>query len=261
MCAVSLTYYVPKATITLAIHEYLRELYLSLKGILKLMAKDTLAVMPTEKAKEQDIGVFFEDGRVLKYSKGDTIIDGLNEPDGVYFIMEGFVKAFTLTKAGHENLLLVHDAGEFIPLIWALDGSHTEGLYYEALSDVMVLKTSKEKLRSAMSDDKWLSQEILKQSVNIITIYSQRIQALEFRTARERIVAELLNLAEMFGKKHGKKVLIEAPVTHQDIANSINMTRETASRALGLLFEEELLGQDEHLFTILDFEKFQEELG
>jgi len=225
------------------------------------MTKDTLAVMPTEKANEEDINSYFNDGRILKYSKGDNIISGLDEPEGVYIIKEGFVKAYTVTKAGQENLLLIHDTGEFIPLIWALDGSHTEGLYYQAMSDVTVLKTSKEKLRAAMSDNKWLSQEILKQSVHIITVYSQRITALEFRTARERIVAELLNLAEMFGKKQGKKILIDAPVTHQDLANSINMNRETASRALGLLFEEELLGQDEHLFIILDLPKLQEEIG
>lgn len=225
------------------------------------MTKDTLAVLPTEKAKKEDVNTYFSDGRILKYSKGDTIIHGFEEPNGVYIIKAGFVKAYTLTKAGQENLLLVHDTGEFVPLIWALDGSHTEGLYYEAMSDVTVLKTSKEKLLSAMSDNKWLSQEILKQSVNIITNYYKRIQALELRTARQRIVAELLNLAEMFGKKHGKKVLIDAPVTHQDIANSINMTRETASRVLGLLFEEELLAQDEHIFTILDLAKLQEEVG
>lgn len=61
----------------------------------------------------------------------------------------------------------------------------------------------------------WLSQEILKQSVYIITTYSQRISALEFRTARGRIIAELLNLAEMFGKTTGKKVLIDVPTTNQ----------------------------------------------
>lgn len=231
------------------------------KSILMSMAEDKLGVLPTEKAKEKDIGSFFTDGQTIKYPKGEVIINGLDDPRGVYIIREGFVKAYTITKAGLENLLLVHDEGEFIPLIWALDGSHTEGLYYEAMSDVSVLRTSKEKLRSAMGENKWLSQEILKQSVHIITTYSQRISALEFRTARERIVAELLNLAEMFGKKKGKAVLIDAPITHQDIANSINMTRETASRALGMLFDEKLLGQEDHLFTILDHPKLQEELG
>lgn len=225
------------------------------------MAKEALAVLPTEKAKKEDLDTYFNDGRILEFSKGETIISGLDEPNGVYVIKEGFVKAYTVAKSGQENLLLIHDAGEFIPLIWALDGTHTEGQYYQAISDVKVLKTSKEKLRSAMSDNNWLSQEILKQSLNIITIYSQRILALEFRTARERIIAELLNLAELFGKKDGKKVLIDAPITHQDIANSINMTRETATRALGLLFNEGLVGQDEHLFTILDISKLEEELN
>jgi CRP/FNR family transcriptional regulator len=225
------------------------------------MAKDTLAITPTEKVKEVDIDSYFNDGKILTYSKGDIIIQGSSYPDGVYIIKNGFVKAFTVTKSGQENLLLVHDTGEFIPLIWALDGTHTEGLYYQAMIEVKVLKTTKEKLRSAMSENIWLSQEVLKQSVHIITTYSQRILALEFRTARERIVAELLNLAEMFGKIDGKTVLISAPVTHQDIANSINMTRETASRALGLLFEERLLGQEEHLFTILNLPKLVEVIG
>ncbi len=225
------------------------------------MTKDTLAVMATEKAKEEDFDTYFSDGRLLKYSKGDTIVNGLDDPQDVFIIKEGFVKAYTITKAGEENLLLIHDTGEFIPLPWALNGSHADGLYYEAMSDVTVLKTSKVKLLSVMSSNIWLSQEILKQALHIITNYSQRIQALEFRTARQRIVAELLNLAEMFGKMNGKIVLIEAPVTHQDIANSINMTRETASRALGLLFEEELLGQNEHFITILDYTKLQNELG
>lgn len=112
-----------------------------------------------------------------------------------------------------------------------------------------------------MIDNKWLSQEILKQSIHIITNYSQRITALEFRTARNRIIAELLNLAELFGKKSGKKVVIDAPLTHQDIANSINMTRETASRALHSLFKEELIVKDDHQFIVLDLVKLQEELS
>ncbi len=141
----------------------------------------------------------------MKYSKGESIIHGFDEPNGVFVIKKGFVKAFTITKDGLDSLLLIHEAGEFIPLIWALDGIHTEGLNYEAMSDVTLLKTTKEKLRSAMIEDNWLSQEILKQSVRIITAYAQRIQALEYRTARERIIAELLNLAEMFGKKMEKR--------------------------------------------------------
>ena len=193
----------------------------------------------------------------MHFTNGETIIDGLDEPEGIYLIKAGFVKAYSLSKAGFGNLLLIHEAGEFIPLPWALDGAHTTGLYYEAMTNVTILRAPKDKLRSAMGDNTWLSQEIMKQAVNIIAVLTQRVQTLEFRSARGRMISELLYLAERFGEKHDKEVFINAPITHQDIADSINMTRETASRALELLFEEGLMGQRNHLFTILDLPKLQ----
>lgn len=225
------------------------------------MVKNPLAITPSKPVEQKSIDSHFGDGVRMDFSKGDVIVNGLDEPEGVYLIKKGFVKAYTVTKAGQENLLLIHDENEFVPLLWALDGRHTEGLYYEAMSDVTVLRTSKENLRKAMETNLWLCQEILKQTVNIIAAYAQRIQTLEFRTARERLVSELLNLSEMFGKPQGERVLIDAPITHQDIADSINMNRETASRALGLLFEEGLVEQTDHLFTVKGVAKLEKESG
>lgn len=221
------------------------------------MPTNSLAGMPTAKTTDESIVAHFSDGLLVHFSKEETIISGLDEPDGIFLIKSGFVKAYSVSRAGHSNLLLIHEAGEIIPLPWALDGAHTTGLYYEAMSDVTVLRTSKDNLRNAMGTNTWLSQEILKQTVDVITIYTKRIQTLEFRTARGRIIAELLILAGRFGDKHGNTVVINAPITHQDIADSINMTRETASRALELLFEEGLVGQKDHLFTILDLPKLR----
>ena len=225
------------------------------------MTKSTLQDLPVGKIKDESIIAHFSDGLLMKFATGETIINGIDEPEGVYLIKKGFVKAYSLSKLGHVNLLLIHEAGEFVPLPWALDGPHTTGLYYEAMSDVTVLRASKEKLRGAMGNNTWLSQEMLKQAVNILTVYTQRIQTLEFRTARGRIIAELLYLAERFGKQSGTVILIDAPITHQDIADSINMTRETASRALELLFEEGLVGQRDHLFAILNLPKLQASLS
>ena len=225
------------------------------------MTNKPLAIKPTSEVKGDSKEIHFSDGVIKRFSKGETIISGFDGPKGVFLIKKGYVKAYTITKAGQENLLLIHDQGEFIPLTWALDGVHTEGLFYQAMSDVTVLSTSKENLRSAMENNTLLSQEILKQSVHIITAYGTRIQTLEYRTARERLIAELLNLTEMFGKAHGDEILIEAPITHQDIADSINMTRETASRALGLLFDEGLVKQVDHLFTIRKVDKLEEASG
>ncbi|MEO8785104.1 MAG: Crp/Fnr family transcriptional regulator [Candidatus Saccharimonadales bacterium] len=210
--------------------------------------------------KDKSISSYFSDGTVMTFTSGDTIIGGTDEPNGVFLIKEGFVKACSTSRDGHANLLLIHQAGEFMPLPWALDGYHVTGLSYEAISDVTVIRSSKDKLRIAMGNNMWLTQEILNQAVNIIAIYTQRIQVLEFRTARGRVIAELLSFAKRFGKHHGSAVLIDAPITHQDIADSINMIRETASRAIELLIEEGLISQEDHLFSIPDLDSLEEAL-
>jgi CRP/FNR family transcriptional regulator, cyclic AMP receptor protein len=234
---------------------------ISNKFIIVVMDSITPGIKPTAKTTNESIIAHFSDGTLLNYAKGETIINGLDEPEGVYLIKKGFVKAFSVSKEGYGNLLLIHEMGEFIPLPWALDGAYTTGLFYEAMSDVTVLRASKDRLRITMGNNTWLAQEILKQTVNIITVYTQRIQTLEYRSARERIIAELLYLADRFGKTHGHKVTIDAPITHQDLADSINMSRETASRALELLFEEALVGQDNHQLIIYNLAKLREVLS
>lgn len=224
------------------------------------MATKSLNALLSKTTDDESIVAHFNDGILINYDRNETIVNGLSEPEGVFLIKQGFVKAYSVSHSGHNNLLLIHKPGEFIPLPWALDGAHTTGLFYEAMTDVAVLRTSKDRLRSAMGNNSWLSQEILKQAVDIITIYTQRIQTLEFRSARGRIIAELIYLVERFGKDLGTKIIIEAPITHQELADSINMNRETASRALEELFKEGLVGQENHLFTILNFSKLQKDL-
>lgn len=225
------------------------------------MAVNSLAILPIQVEGDESIVAHFSDGLLQHYSKEETIINGFDEPDGVYLIKKGFVKAYSVAHNGQSNLLLVHEAGEFIPIPWALDGAHTTGLFYEALTNVTVLRASKEKLRSAMGKNAWLAQEILKQTVNVITIYTKRIQTLEFRSARERITSELIYLSERFGKTQGSGIVIDAPITHQEISDSINMTRETASRVPKTLTREKLISQKDHNFVIHDLKKLQAMLG
>jgi len=221
----------------------------------------TQASMPTSKPDDESIVAHFSDGLLMHFKKDAIIIQGDEEPEGVYLIKSGFVKAYSLSREGHHNLLLIHKNGEFMPLPWALDGGHTTGMFYCAMTDVTILRANKNKLRSAMGNNAWLSSEILTQTVNIISIYTQRIQTLEYRTARERIISELIYLSARFGERHGKEMIIRAPITHQDIADSINMSRETASRALETLSEAGLVGQKNHLFIVKDIDQLQSSLG
>lgn len=224
------------------------------------MVKFKLSRFSSRKIKNNSIVAHFKDGLQNSYTKDDTIINGIDEPNGVFLIKSGFVKAYSIASDGQSKLLSIHEAGELIPLPWALDGAHTTGVYYTAMTDVTVLRVPKDKLRSAMTKNRWLFQEILKQAVSVITVYTQRIQTLENRSARERVIAELIYLAERFGEQQAGATIISVPLTHQDIADCTNMTRETASRAIESLSKKALINQKDHLFIILDLARLQAEL-
>lgn len=217
--------------------------------------------MTLSKDDSESIASHFREGSVKKFSKGEILVQGDMEPTGIYLIQYGYVKAYSVSQLGQQNLLLIHGKNEIMPLPWALDGPQKMGIFYEAMSDVSVLSISKDNLRSAMGRNPWLTEQILSQLVNTFTVYAQRIQNLGFRSPRERVIACLLDLATRFGKASDHTVIIDIPITHQDIADSINMTRETASRALGLLFDEKLVSQNEHTFIVHDETKLQAELS
>jgi CRP/FNR family cyclic AMP-dependent transcriptional regulator len=72
-------------------------------------------------------------------------------------------------------------------------------------------------------------------------IHSERILNLEYRSVRERLVSFLLTMAGRFGKETDEGVMIEVPLRHQDIASSINASRETASREIATLERRNLI--------------------
>lgn len=183
----------------------------------------------------ESILAYFRIGSAKSYVKDEIIIQGAGEPEAVYLIQKGYVKAYSLSRLGQEDLLLIQGMNEILPLPWALDGEQKLGVFYQAMSDVTVLSTKKSDLRTATGGNTWLAEQILSQLVNTFTVYAQRIQSLGFRLPRERVTSTLLDLATRFGEKTVGGTVIQAPITHQDIADSTNMARETASRAVNEL--------------------------
>jgi CRP-like cAMP-binding protein len=81
-------------------------------------------------------------------------------------------------------------------------------------------------------------------------LHSERIFNLAYRTVRERLVSFLLTMAGRFGEKSPDGILINVPLRHQDIASSINASRETASRELAFLERKNLVANKQSYIRI-----------
>ncbi|HEY5138850.1 MAG TPA: Crp/Fnr family transcriptional regulator, partial [Methylococcales bacterium] len=98
---------------------------------------------------------------------------------------------------------------------------------------------------------------ILDMVTEMYHLHSERIMTLEYRTVRERLVSFLLTTVQRFGKKVSGGIRLDVPLKQQDIASSINATRETASRALAELERKGLLRSEQSYITLLDIAALQ----
>lgn len=176
----------------------------------------------------------FHQGTRLTYKKGEFIIRPGETPPGIFYIEVGLVKAYNITKYGEENLLIVRKEREIFPLIWAITGQERH-VIYEALAPTEVWRLDRKAYLTYIEKHSEVLAPLLDMTVEMYRIHSERIINLEYRTVRERLISFLLTMTDRFGKNTAEGLVIQVPLKQQDIASSINASRETTSRELNLL--------------------------
>lgn len=205
-------------------------------------------------ANEKQLKTFvelFRDGTKLTYAKNEYIIRPGESPNGVFYIESGYVKAFNISKYGEENLLIIRKEHEVFPLIWAIMGEERE-IVYQALSPTTVWRISGEEFSKFMAEHPDALPPLLDMVTEMYRRHSERILNLEYRSVRERLVSFLLLMNKRFGEKVDGGSRIVIPLRHQDIASSINASRETASRELSLLERKNLISNTSSYITLRD---------
>lgn len=176
----------------------------------------------------------FHTGTKLTYKKGEYIIRPGETPNSVFYIETGLVKAFNISKYGEENLLIIRKNEEIFPLIWAITGQERD-INYQALCPTVIWRLHPKKYTDFLTHNPDALPPILDMVIEMYRLHSERLLNLEYRTVRERLVSFLLLMAERFGQETPRGIQIDVPLRHQDIASSINASRETASRELAIL--------------------------
>lgn len=212
------------------------------------------ASLATVQQTEELLAIFHDHGAKYTYKKGEFIIRPGEVPSGVFFIESGLVKAYDITKYGEENLLIIRREGEMFPLIWAITGQERQ-VIYEAIAPTAVWEITRESFLDHVKANPYSFAPLLDMTLEMYRIHSERILNLEYRSVRERLISFLLTMSNRFGKKTPEGLLINVPLRHQDIASSINASRETTTRELTALERKGLLTNRQSLITLIDLNR------
>jgi CRP-like cAMP-binding protein len=188
-----------------------------------------------------------------QFEKGATILLKGEAPEILYGIKSGFVKGYDIDATGAEQLVWLGTKGDFFPVAWAFSLSPNVQYFFSAFSDVTLYKISREAFLKFLEQNHSALLEVTQRLVIRFGDAMRHLNATEKTKAEEKIAHTLYFLSLRFGhisdsKKNEREV--DLPITHQDIANLLGLTRETVTTELKRLKDSGLIYYDKSRFVI-----------
>lgn len=199
---------------------------------------------------QQKLYNFFQTGRRLQYEKGEIVLRAGEEPRGVYLIEFGYMKVYSLAKDGTEHTHVMYEPGDIFPVMWIFKDA-VRNVYYQATAPATLWIVSKSDFKKFIASQSDVAMLILEQVTDMFRLYAGRIDNLMYSNSYERTAYRLLSLMDRLGNETGDSWVINAPVTHQDIASSVNLTRETVSRCMQRLKNKGFIATDRDRHIII----------
>ena len=138
------------------------------------------------------------------------------------------------------------------PLIWTFTADHKD-VAYEALDAAVIWRQPISDYLAFLAQNPHATTAVLGLAMRAYRTYAEHVNTLEYRTVRERAVSFLLACCRRFGETMPDgSIRIIAPLKQQDIASSINASRETTSRELSVLQRKGLITVDDKRLIVRD---------
>lgn len=200
----------------------------------------------------------FVSSHSIFYRKGEIIIRPDDTPQGVYFLVKGFVKFYCVSREGGELIFLIFKRGDFFPARFAITNEPIT-YYYETMTPVEVKRVPTESFRLFLKQHPDVLYGITASMMNRLRIVFERMQHLAYGSAYEKVASILYMFSQEYGKKERGGVSITVPLTHKDIAFLIGLTRETVSLEMGILSEKKLISHVGKLVVVKNPQKLRQE--
>ncbi len=149
-----------------------------------------------------------------------------------YVLVEGRVKMIQITPSGQQITMRIMTPGQTYGGIAMLNPRAGYPATAQAVEDSIAMAWDTSHLRELAGKDPSISLNTMQLMHGYISELQDRQQALVTERVEQRIARVLLKLAAQSGKRTDEGVLIDLPLTRQDVAEMSGTTLFTVSRTL-----------------------------
>lgn len=194
---------------------------------------------------------FYEQYPVRRFQKGEIILVQGEVPKSTYVIKKGVVKSYNLTSQGEEKPIGFDVVNELFPVSWAFGKVQYAQFYHEAFTDCEVYCIPAEDYIAFIKKDIEQLYDTFDNFVSKYINHQMRINALEQSKAAAKVLYTIHFLCLRFGRDLKENVVqIELPLTQQDLANFMGLTRETTGIELKKLQRQGILSYRKQNYVV-----------
>jgi CRP-like cAMP-binding protein len=165
------------------------------------------------------------------YQEGEFVFYQDDPAERVYVLAEGRLRLLQLTPEGAQINMGLVSPGQAIAVISLLEAQRYP-VSAQAIGSALVLSWSRRDLHHLMIGCPQIALNALQELSQRMIEFQDRLRELTTERVERRIARGLLRLARQAGRKTEQGVLIDLPVSRQDLAEMTGTTLFTVSRTL-----------------------------
>lgn len=168
------------------------------------------------------------------YQPGERIYTAGDLAERLYVVAEGKVKILQHSVGGRNVLLDILSTGDFFGNLSALGAvAYTDSA--EAQSPACVLSIRSDSFRQILEEFPELALKTLDVMAARLNDANQRVLQLSSLPVEKRVAIALQKLARKLGRQKENMLLIDVPLSRDDLAEMTSTTPETVSRVMSQL--------------------------
>ncbi len=196
--------------------------------------------------------------RVIR--KGETAFREGDPLSSLYIVNSGSVKAYTYTREGREQILYILAEGDFIGELSLLKVDVFE-FNVTALEDTTMCVLAQADFRAVLAESPKIRDQIMAHAFDRIKSLEKLVQVLTNKDVDVRMGVLLVSMAEGFGIEGKEGIIITMPISREDMAAYLGLTRETVSRRLSAFQTEGILKLESNKRIIIrDIDRLRERI-
>jgi CRP-like cAMP-binding protein len=164
--------------------------------------------------------------------KAQTVLFHEGDPARqTYLVLKGRLKLGKVHEMGKEMLIRYIGPGELAAMITVLEGRDYP-VTAETVGETRVVGWDRRTMLQIMADYPQLSINMIRNSMDRLEDLQNRYLELHAEQVEKRIARSLLRIMKQSGRRSGDEIIIDFPISRQELADYTGTTLYTVSRTL-----------------------------